>query len=168
LILDFIDYILHLYSFRSRMADMAFKRSAVRSRLSPPKGIRSFIFYSFSPENEYFLCRNPNDVKSHAKLLKVDVKVDMQLVVPVDIHPLDKAVDDHLLSLNACGIVHISPRNNIVILSVLGCQDCLSLVIGRLCCQSRQTIQMYGFHLWHRVEWKFGDSLNKQIDFLTQ
>ena len=32
-----------------------------------------------------FLCRNPNDVKAHAELLKVD----MQLVVPVDIYPLD-------------------------------------------------------------------------------
>ena len=97
---------------------MAFKRSAVRSRLSPPKGTLSFIFYSFSPENGYFLCRNPNDVKAHAKLLKVDVKVDMQLVVPVDLHPLNNAVDNHLLGLNACGIVHIGPGNNIVVLCV--------------------------------------------------
>ena len=65
-----------------------------------------------------FLCRNPNDVQSHAELLKVDVKVDMQLVVPVDIHPLDKAVYDHLLGLNACGVSHISPRNNIVIVGL--------------------------------------------------
>ena len=104
---------------------MAFKRSAVRSRLSPPLDTLRFIFYSFSPENEYFLCRNPNDVKAHAKLLKVDVEVDVQLVVPVDIHPLDKAVDDHLLGFDTCGIVHISPRNNIIVLSVQGCQDCL-------------------------------------------
>ena len=80
---------------------MAFKRSAVRSRLSPPLDTLRFIFYSFSPENEYFLCRNPNDVKAHAKLLKVDVKVDMQLVVPVDIHSLDKTVDNHLLGLKS-------------------------------------------------------------------
>lgn len=46
-----------------------------------------------------FLCRNPNDVKIHAKLLKIDVKVDEQLVVPVNVHPLDKAVDDRLLCL---------------------------------------------------------------------
>ena len=41
LILDFIDYKLHLYSFRSRMADMAFKRSAVRSHLSPQTAINN-------------------------------------------------------------------------------------------------------------------------------
>ena len=38
-----------------------------------------------------------NNIQAHAELLKVDV----QLVVPVDIHPLDKTVDDHLLGLNA-------------------------------------------------------------------
>ena len=42
---------------------MAFKRSAVRSRLSPPLDTLRFIFYSFSPENEYFLCRN---IQSHS------------------------------------------------------------------------------------------------------
>ena len=51
LILDFIDYILHLYSFCLRTTDMAFKRSAVRSRLSPPKAsnllIRCLLFCFF-------------------------------------------------------------------------------------------------------------------------
>ena len=47
MILDFIDYKLHLYSFCSRMADMAFKRSAVRSRLSPPKVLKTIGFQHF-------------------------------------------------------------------------------------------------------------------------
>ena len=66
------------------------------------KRVSDVLFFThFHPKMSIFLCRNPNDVKAHTKLLKVDVKVDMQLVVPVDIHPLDKAVDDHLLGLNA-------------------------------------------------------------------
>ena len=41
------------------------------------------------------------------KLIKVDVKVNVQPVVPVDIYPTDKAVDDHLLCFNAWDIGQI-------------------------------------------------------------
>ena len=47
LILDYIDHLFRLYSFCLRMADMAFKRSAVRSRLSPPKTLKSKDFKAF-------------------------------------------------------------------------------------------------------------------------
>ena len=47
LILDFIDYKIHRNSFCLCLADMAFKRLAVRSRLSPPKGLKSKDFGSF-------------------------------------------------------------------------------------------------------------------------
>ena len=47
LILDFIDYKIHKNSFCSRMADMAFKRSAVRSRLYPSKVVKSARFHDF-------------------------------------------------------------------------------------------------------------------------
>ena len=54
LILDFIDYKLHLYSFCPCTADMAFKRSAVRSRLSPPKSRENPTKSSFWKQNELF------------------------------------------------------------------------------------------------------------------
>ena len=47
LILDFIDYKIHWNSFCPRMAGMAFKRSAVRSRLSPPKVLKTIGFQHF-------------------------------------------------------------------------------------------------------------------------
>ena len=47
LILDYLDYKIHLYSFCPCMADMAFKRSAVRSRLSPPKVLKTIGFQHF-------------------------------------------------------------------------------------------------------------------------
>ena len=72
-------------------------------------GTLSIIFYSLSLKSGYFLCCNMDNIQTHAELLKVNVKVDVQLVVPVDLHPLDKTVDDHFLGFDACGIVHISP-----------------------------------------------------------
>ena len=36
-----------------------------------------------------FLCGNRHDVQPAAELLKVDIEINVQLVVPVDIHPLD-------------------------------------------------------------------------------
>ena len=36
-----------------------------------------------------FLCGNRHDVQLAAELLKVDIEINVQLVVPVDIHPLD-------------------------------------------------------------------------------
>ena len=80
----------------------------------------------------FALCSDGNDVHAHAELLKVNVKVDMQLVVPVDLHPLDKAVDDHFLCLHAGGVVHISPRDNVIVLGVQVLQHSLSFVIGQL------------------------------------
>jgi len=50
----------------------------------------------------------------------------MQLVVTVDLHPLDKAVDDHFLCLHAGGVVHISPRDNVIILGVQVIQNMLN------------------------------------------
>ena len=36
-----------------------------------------------------FLCGNRHDVQSASELLKVDIEVNVQFVVPVDLHPLD-------------------------------------------------------------------------------
>ena len=47
LILDFIDYKIHWNSFCPRMVGMAFKRSAVRSRLYPPKVLKTIGFQHF-------------------------------------------------------------------------------------------------------------------------
>ena len=88
LILDFIDYILHLYSFCPRMADMAFKRSAVRSRLSPPKSLKLkdfkaffFIFFVFfgvsrtSPESDIFEeISNTYNTTYNRNITKRDIK----------------------------------------------------------------------------------------------
>src|SRR5699024_11544089 len=66
---------------------MAFKRSAVRSRLSPPSPRDCERKPHFFGSGVFALCSDGNDVHAHAELLKVNVKVDMQLVVPVDLHP---------------------------------------------------------------------------------
>ena len=98
---------------------MAFKRSAVRSRLSPPSPRDCERKPHFFGSGVFALCSDGNDVHAHAELLKVNVKVDMQLVVPVDLHPLDKAVDDHFLCLHAGGVVHINTFERMLLLSFL-------------------------------------------------
>ena len=73
---------------------MAFKRSAVRSRLSPPSQGK-VLFLAPAKERGFVLCGNRNDVRSETELLKVDIKINVQLIAPVDFHPFDQAVDDH-------------------------------------------------------------------------
>ena len=68
---------------------MAFKRSAVRSRLSPPT-FKECRQKPVSEKKRVFAMRLWSHVHSEAKLLKVDVEVNMQLVVPVNLHPLDQ------------------------------------------------------------------------------
>ena len=94
---------------------MAFKRSAVRSRLSPPSQGKEFFLAA--EKRRGFLCRNRCDIQS--KLLQVNVEVDVQLVVPVDLHSLNQAVDDHLLGLHAGAVVHVGPGDDVVILCVV-------------------------------------------------
>ena len=51
---------------------------------------RERTFPRFRKEARFcFLCGNSHDVQPVAELLKVDIEINVQLVVPVDIHPLD-------------------------------------------------------------------------------
>lgn len=60
--------------------------------------------------NEVFvLCGNRNYIHSQVELLKIDIEVDMQIIVPIDFHPLDQTVHDHFLCLKAGGVVHFRP-----------------------------------------------------------
>ena len=59
--------------------------------------------------SRFSLCHKRLHIQSEAELLKVDVEVDMQLVIPVNLNPLDKAVDDHLLCFQTGRVVHIGP-----------------------------------------------------------
>ena len=43
-----------------------------------------------------------------AELLKVDMEINVPLVVPADLRPFDPAAHDHLLGFDARGIVHIA------------------------------------------------------------
>ena len=96
---------------------MAFKRSAVRSRLSPP-------ITRVTQESRFFgneilvLCCNCYDVHSKAKLLQVDVEVDVQFVVPVDLHPFNQAVDNHFFRFQVCLVIHIRPGDYVLVLCV--------------------------------------------------
>ena len=70
---------------------------------------RESAFSSPRLRRGFVLCGDSVKVDPEAELLKVDVKVDMQLVVPIDLDPLDKAVDDHFLCLDAGRIIYIGP-----------------------------------------------------------
>ena len=60
--------------------------------------------------NEVFaLCSNRDYIHAQAELLQIDIEVDVQFIVPIDLHPFDQAVDDHLLCLKAGGVVHFRP-----------------------------------------------------------
>ena len=86
---------------------MAFKRSAVRSRLSPPTSRRSSE-NSFLKRNGFLLYALYN-VHAYAELLKVNVNVNMQLVIPVNLHAANQTAHDHCLGPYACVVVHIGP-----------------------------------------------------------
>ena len=73
---------------------MAFKRSAVRSRLSPPSP-ESETKNSFLKGNGFFvLCGDFYNIQSKAELRKINVEINVEFIVPVDLHPADQAVDD--------------------------------------------------------------------------
>ena len=94
---------------------MAFKRSAVRSRLSPPsQGKELLLPVAFM--RRVFLCRNRSHIQPQAELLKRNVEINVELIIPVNFHPADQAVDNHLLCLQAGGILHIRPGDDVVIL----------------------------------------------------
>ena len=88
---------------------MAFKRSAVRSRLSPPSLKRVKRKPHFFGNEVFALCGNRHDVQPTCELLKVDIEINVQLVVPVDLYPLDQAVDNHFFVLYAGRVVHFRP-----------------------------------------------------------
>ena len=51
---------------------------------------RERTFPRFRKEARFcFLCGNRHDVQPAAELLKVDIEINVQFVVPVDMHPLD-------------------------------------------------------------------------------
>ena len=76
---------------------MAFKRSAVRSRLSPPSLKRVKRKPHFFGNEVFALCGNHHDVQPTCELLKVDIEVNVRFVVLVDRRPLAQAGDDHFL-----------------------------------------------------------------------
>ena len=66
---------------------MAFRRSAVRSRLSPPT-VREHRQKPVSEKKRVFALRGyGHSVQAETKLVKVDIEVNVQLVIPVDFHP---------------------------------------------------------------------------------
>ena len=64
----------------------------------------------------FSLCRNRNHIQPQAELLEINVEINVELIIPVNFHPADQAVDNHLLCLQAGGIVHIRPGDDVVIL----------------------------------------------------
>ena len=56
---------------------MAFKRSAVRSRLSPPSLKRVKRKPHFFGNEVFALCGNRHDVQPTSKLLKVDIEINV-------------------------------------------------------------------------------------------
>ena len=66
----------------------------------------SFFFCLFPAGNGLlFLCGDFHNVQPQAELCKVNVEINVQLVVPIDLHPTDQAVDNHLLCLQAGRVV---------------------------------------------------------------
>ena len=66
----------------------------------------SFFFCLFPAGNGLlFLCGDFHNVQPQAKLCKVNVEINVQLVVPIDLHPTDQAVDDHFLCLQAGRVI---------------------------------------------------------------
>ncbi len=72
---------------------MAFKRSAVRSRLSPPSQGK-VLFLASERKRGFVLCGDFYNIQSHAELRKINVEINVELIVPVDLHLADQAVDD--------------------------------------------------------------------------
>ena len=77
---------------------MAFKRSAVRSRLSPPSLKRVKRKPHFFGNEVFVLCGKRHDVQHTCELLKVDIEVNVRFVVLIDRHPLAQAGDDHFFA----------------------------------------------------------------------
>ena len=66
----------------------------------------SFFFCLFPAGNGFlFLCGDFHNVQPQAELCKVNVEINVQLVVPIDLHPTDQAVDDHFLCLQAGRVI---------------------------------------------------------------
>ncbi len=66
----------------------------------------SFFFCLFPAGNGLlFLCGDFHNVQPQAELCKVNVEINVQLVVPIDLHPTDQAVDDHFLCLQAGRVI---------------------------------------------------------------
>ena len=66
----------------------------------------SFFFCLFPAGNGLlFLCGDFHNVQPEAKLCKVNVEINVQFIVPIDLHPADQAVDDHFLCLQAGRVI---------------------------------------------------------------
>src|SRR5699024_5991449 len=72
-------------------------------------------------------------IQAPAELLKVDGKFDVQLVAAVNVYPADERADDHLFRLDACGVVQLRPRDDLVVLSVQAGQYVFSFIVCSLC-----------------------------------
>ena len=68
----------------------------------------------------FVLCCNRHNVFSKAKLLQVDIEINVQFVVPIDLHPFNQAVDNHLFRFQVCLVVHLRPGNNVLIPETMG------------------------------------------------
>lgn len=114
---------------------------------------------SFLKGNGFFvLCGNLNNVQSQAELRKINVEINVQLIVPIDLHPTDQAVDNHFLCLKAGRVVKICPGDHIVVLLLQGVQNGLPFLIGSLCVL-KLLLQFGAFGLGlghHRAQQVFG------------
>lgn len=93
------------------------RKGSSASELVPPYQGKE-LFLASEKKRGFVLCGDRNNVQAHTELRKVNIKVNVQFIVPVDLHPLNQAVDDHFLGLHAGCVVHIGPGNNIVVLSI--------------------------------------------------
>ena len=78
---------------------MACKRSAVRSRYSPPKAqMRATNTVDFNSKSTVFLYLSVSKFITVFQILcKIKVEVHMNLISTINVYPADKLADDHLL-----------------------------------------------------------------------
>ena len=117
---------------------MAFKRSAVRSRLSPPKklakcykkhcfGNKTVFFHGGSTRLRFdtfadstkragyphFLRRK---IQSIEELAQIKSEFDVQFIVSSDLYASDQTTHDHLFCFNAGAVIELCPGNQFVVL----------------------------------------------------
>ena len=89
------------------------KRSAVRSRYSPPSAqMRVTNTVDFKSKSTVFLCLSASKFIAILQILcKIKVEVHMDLVSAINFYPADKLADDHLFCFKAGTIVQVCVRD---------------------------------------------------------